>query len=245
MTNEERRILGRARRPSPPILAILAPLPSQARRDVLFFSVARARWWTRRASVASFRFVTRVSSIGPFHYGLVLSRRAAPGPGSPRPSHTTLTGQYPKPAHFSTFSRRRRMVDTVTAAGETRRRPSASCSWCSQIPRPSSYFAEVAEKFGVLGHLLLLHHLAEGSAVTGAVLADDPCGGGGGRGRTRQRRSETETGAPRVGGWARLVEEKPARMSRGGNPKKPTMPTRVAPRGGRRRGRRRDTHRLS
>ena len=34
--------------------------------------------------------------------------------------------------------------------------------------------AEVAEKFGVLGHLLLLHHLAEGSAVTGAVLADDP-----------------------------------------------------------------------
>jgi hypothetical protein len=26
----------------------------------------------------------------------------------------------------------------------------------------------------VLGHLLLLHHLAEGSTVTGAVLADDP-----------------------------------------------------------------------
>jgi hypothetical protein len=26
----------------------------------------------------------------------------------------------------------------------------------------------------VLGHLLLLHHLAEGSSVTGAVLADDP-----------------------------------------------------------------------
>ena len=35
--------------------------------------------------------------------------------------------------------------------------------------------AEVAEKLGVLGHLLLLHHLAEGSTVTGAVLADDPC----------------------------------------------------------------------
>ena len=34
--------------------------------------------------------------------------------------------------------------------------------------------AEVAEKLGVLGHLLLLHHLAEGSTVTGAVLADDP-----------------------------------------------------------------------
>ena len=26
----------------------------------------------------------------------------------------------------------------------------------------------------MLGHLLLLHHLAEGSTVTGAVLADDP-----------------------------------------------------------------------
>ena len=34
--------------------------------------------------------------------------------------------------------------------------------------------AKVAEKLGVLGHLLLLHHLAEGSTVTGAVLADDP-----------------------------------------------------------------------
>ena len=118
MTNEERRILGRAWRPSPPILAILAPLPSQARRDVLFFSVARARWWRRRASVASFRFVTRVSSIGPFHYGLVLSRRAAPGPGSPRTLDTPLSlTAHPKLAHFSTFSRRRRMVErTVTAA---------------------------------------------------------------------------------------------------------------------------------
>ena len=35
--------------------------------------------------------------------------------------------------------------------------------------------AEVAEKFGVLRHLLLLHHLAEGSTVTGPVLSDDPC----------------------------------------------------------------------
>ena len=33
--------------------------------------------------------------------------------------------------------------------------------------------AEIAEKLGVLRHLLLLHHLAEGRAITGAVLADD------------------------------------------------------------------------
>ena len=35
--------------------------------------------------------------------------------------------------------------------------------------------AEIAEKLGVLRNLLLLHNLAEGSTITGAVLADDPC----------------------------------------------------------------------
>ena len=35
--------------------------------------------------------------------------------------------------------------------------------------------AEIAEELGVLRNLLLLDHLAEGSTITGAVLADDPC----------------------------------------------------------------------
>ena len=35
--------------------------------------------------------------------------------------------------------------------------------------------AEIAEKLGVLRDLLLLHNLAEGSTIAGAVLADDPC----------------------------------------------------------------------
>ena len=76
--------------------------------------------------------------------------------------------------------------------------------------------AKVAEKLGVLGHLLLLHHLAEGSTVTGAVLADDPCEEEEGEGR----RAGQRRGSWRVRhGRAMETREDPAprgRTARGG-----------------------------
>ena len=187
--------------------------------------------WSRRAGGVRSRAISFVNAYDPFkircmHYAALTCGDPRPHAYSPLTRPRVPSRAHPhnpdgkQTAYFSVFSRRRRMVErTVTAAEvlSTYAPPALIFLQLEHAQMPTAtrrgvLAAEVAEKLRVLGHLLLLHHLAEGSTVTGAVLADDPWesrgwGGCARQRRIRRRRFGAARGTRRSGRWAKPPRE--------------------------------------